>query len=323
MKSVIISDSIQRVFLALVLLSQLAGHGLFAQQIQRKVIASGGYSGAGGGIHLSSTLGEAVVTTQYGADRVLTQGFQQGEDCTLAIATTGSDLACHGDTVGTASITINGGNPPYSILWSNGETGVQLSNLPVGTYYVTITDAAGCTLESMAEVTQPPALLIALDTIFEASAGQNNGAIEVSVAGGSPPYQFSWTGPDGFSSSDEDLSQVPSGVFSLSITDVNGCTAEQVFEVDEITATREPLWASVLRYGPNPAKDKLWVALPPQMLSDAEIALFDGTGRLLPLPFSKTGQHWVWELKDQASRLILIRIKWQGEEVSRKVLKID
>jgi hypothetical protein len=48
-------------------------------------------------------------------------------------------------TPGSATASVSGGTPPYTYLWSNGETTATAVNLPQGTYTVTVTDASNCT----------------------------------------------------------------------------------------------------------------------------------------------------------------------------------
>lgn len=64
----------------------------------------------------------------------------------------------------------------------------------------------------------------------EPSAG-GNGSIDIDVTGGTPPYTFDWTGPGGFTASTEDLTDLDAGVYSVTITDDNGC----ILEVTDIT----------------------------------------------------------------------------------------
>jgi len=60
------------------------------------------------------------------------------------IEITKTDETCIGYNNGTATVIITGGTPPYSILWSTGETTETIKNLSPGVYTVTVIDANGC-----------------------------------------------------------------------------------------------------------------------------------------------------------------------------------
>jgi len=62
----------------------------------------------------------------------------------LNLATTKSDVNCHGGNDGNAKVIPSGGTPNYSYLWSNGATTDVINNLSTGNYSVTVTDANGC-----------------------------------------------------------------------------------------------------------------------------------------------------------------------------------
>lgn len=58
------------------------------------------------------------------------------------------DASCSGND-GSITANVSGGTAPYTYLWSNGNTGATIQNLAPGTYGVNITDAAGCTVQTM------------------------------------------------------------------------------------------------------------------------------------------------------------------------------
>jgi hypothetical protein len=51
-----------------------------------------------------------------------------------------------GNYDGSASVSISGGTPPYSVLWNNGQTDSTIVYLEMGLYSVTVTDANGCSI---------------------------------------------------------------------------------------------------------------------------------------------------------------------------------
>ena len=119
---------------------------------------------------------------------------------------------------GTVTLSVSYGIPPYSYQWSNGSTTQNLSNLPVGNYDVTVTDAAGCTVLTDASISMIPAPLIS-STFVQPICGASNGSIDITASGGTQPYAYLWnTG-----ATTEDLNSITDGVYSVTVTDANFC----------------------------------------------------------------------------------------------------
>ncbi|GIV34145.1 MAG: hypothetical protein KatS3mg031_1680 [Chitinophagales bacterium] len=68
---------------------------------------------------------------------------------------------------GAISVTPSGGTPPYSYLWSDGETSSIITDLAPGVYTVTITDNTGCVLVDSAEVLQTGLVALNLKVFLE------------------------------------------------------------------------------------------------------------------------------------------------------------
>ena len=137
-----------------------------------------------------------------------------------------TNVSCNGGSNGFIDITPSGGTPNYTFLWSTTETTEDIGGLTAGSYTVTVTDANGCFLDSTFNVTEPPVITITTDSITDVLCyGGNNGAVYITVTGGTLPYGFAWTGPGIFSSSDEDIDTLTAGIYNLTLTDGNGCIA--------------------------------------------------------------------------------------------------
>jgi hypothetical protein len=139
---------------------------------------------------------------------------------------TGSDHGLAIDDL-TATLTNTGGGILYS--WSNGATTEDISGLAAGNYTVTVTAGNG-TASASYSVTQPPAVV--------ASASSNSPICDGSVlnlfAGGGNSY--SWVGPNGFSSGDQNPSitsatTAASGTYTVTVTDANSCTGTATTDV--------------------------------------------------------------------------------------------
>lgn len=119
----------------------------------------------------------------------------------------------------------------YTFVWSNGSVTEDLSNLGAGTYTVTVSAGGACT--STAALTVPsdvPPPSIA-DNIAAATCGQASGSVDLNITGSPGPYNFNWSN----ASTNEDLSSVVSGSYTVTVTAANGCTAVESFTVPENT----------------------------------------------------------------------------------------
>lgn len=134
--------------------------------------------------------------------------------------------SCFGAKDGSIEVGANGGTAPYAYAWDNGGLGSALSNIVAGTYVVTVSDQNGCELSQTVNLAQPPLVEIILDEIQPPNcAGQHTGFIAISVQGGTGGYIYHWSND----TSSEDLVGIGTGQFSVTVTDLAGCTAIQDF----------------------------------------------------------------------------------------------
>ncbi len=140
-----------------------------------------------------------------------------------------SNVACNGDNDGTTTAGISGGTPPFSFQWdsnANNQTSQTAVNLTAGSYTVTVTDDNGCTVSGTATVTQPTALQLSITNEDIACFGNNTGTADLQIIGGSLPYQsINWVGPNSFTATTEDISNLYAGTYNVVVTDANGCIA--------------------------------------------------------------------------------------------------
>ncbi len=127
------------------------------------------------------------------------------------------------------NITFNpaGGKPPYSYLWKDGATTNPRTNLPAGTYAVTVSDASNCQKKDTSFVLVPLELNIT-QKIDSADCGKANGRIEVVTV--NKIKSAVWQDNPTNSLVRENLKP---GRYTLTLTDVNGCIKRFDFEVGE------------------------------------------------------------------------------------------
>ncbi|MEZ4990989.1 MAG: SdrD B-like domain-containing protein, partial [Saprospiraceae bacterium] len=174
-----------------------------------------------------------TVTDAHGCTE--TAGFTINEPTELVInvaGTTIDDVECNGDASGTIDLVVSGGTTPYTFNWSNGQTTEDLSGLAAGIYDVTVTDAHGCEDLATFEIEEASDLYVDVDAtelMHVDCYGDNTGAIDLVVGGGTPAYTFAWSN----GATTEDLTNIPAGIYEVTVTDENGCNEIERFTIEE------------------------------------------------------------------------------------------
>jgi large repetitive protein len=139
----------------------------------------------------------------------------------------GSQISCASSNNGTATVTAVGGTGAFSYLWINGQTTANITGLQASNYPVTATDASGCRISSTISVT-PPAILNISTAITSNYNGfniscfnSNNGTATATATGGTGAYTYLWSGGQNGSNA----ANMSSGVYTVTVTDINGCIA--------------------------------------------------------------------------------------------------
>ncbi len=184
----------------------------------------------GDGTGISMGLGnggyDVTITDQDGCSVISDSIFLSSTSGINAGIQLKTEPLCHGDNNGSLWVAVINGTQPLSYIWSNGQTGERITDLAPDTYAVTITDGNGCIeILSDLEITQPDSLNIFLDGAENVRCfGEEDGRIEITVSGGTPDYSYSWSN----GSNSPDLFDLPEGLYSLTVSDINGCS--QVLE---------------------------------------------------------------------------------------------
>ncbi len=80
-------------------------------------------------------------------------------------------------------------------------------------------------MTGVVNVTPNPAITMATNLVENVKCfGSNEGKISITPAGGTAPYTFLWTGPGAYSSTNEDITGLYAGNYTVTITDNRGCT---------------------------------------------------------------------------------------------------
>ena len=130
--------------------------------------------------------------------------------------------SCAGDTNAVIEIQGNSAYPPHTITWWNGTQGNTINNLSAGTYTATIQDGRGCIDSLELQVTEPAPLSVQATAQNLLCFSGIDGEINLSISGGTPPYQASVNGIPGNTTNDS----LPTGNYTVLISDSAGCTVD-------------------------------------------------------------------------------------------------
>lgn len=148
----------------------------------------------------------------------------------VTISYTVTDAACNATPTGSIDVSMNGtGTPPYTYDWTSlASTNEDQSGLYQGTYPLEVTDYNGCLATASITVSEPLAPL-ATDMLLTPNVdvscfGYSDGQVSTDVTGGTPPYSYSWSNSTMVFASDSPvLSNIPSDIYTVVVTDANGC----------------------------------------------------------------------------------------------------
>jgi len=172
------------------------------------------------------------ITDANGCTATVCQTISQPSGLSVSISST--NITCCGIGDGTATVSILGGTPPYSILWSTTATGNSITQLTPGTYTVVVTDANNCSDDASVLITEPPCLSATLAGVDITCFGLNNGSLTLSVLGGTPGYSYNWSVPAGFTGDPTTDPLIP-GQYCVTVTDANGCVSDDCVTINEPT----------------------------------------------------------------------------------------
>jgi hypothetical protein len=193
------------------------------------VVASGGTApynfvwsnGLAGASATGLTAGAYTVTVTDAAACAFTLSQNINQPAILNLSAFATNITCSGANNGSINTTVTGGTPNYTFVWSTGAATQNLSALATGAYGLTITDANGCTANTSRTITQPTnALAVATTATNIACNGGGNGAVSTTVSGGTAAYSFVWSN----GATSQNIAGLSTGVYSVSVTDANGCT---------------------------------------------------------------------------------------------------
>jgi len=162
-----------------------------------------------------------------------------------------TNALCVGESSGSILANVTGGKGSYTYAWSDGQSGNRATNLAVGSYTLSVTDANGCLVQQLIAIDEPDtALTVAITQAFQGcSGGKDNRAIALARGGTGTTYTYAWSdGKTGTS-----VGNLDSISYTVTVTDANGCRATNELVMKDLL----PIDAKIIQKPPtcNNAKD--------------------------------------------------------------------
>ncbi|MDX2250627.1 MAG: PKD domain-containing protein [Bacteroidia bacterium] len=191
-----------------------------------------------------------------------------------------TNVVCPDDTDGSITISVSGGTAPYSFLWSNGDTTEDLTNVGVGAYSGTLTDANGCTFSS------PTLTITNTDSLPAAAFDYGTVGAAVNFSNTTPNgTSYIWAFGDGDSSTLENPTHLyaTNDQFIVSLTVTNNCGTTTITDTVLITQVgiEDDLLAAHVSIYPNPTHGAFDIKFDQISLDEAEVVLATVEGKLI------------------------------------------
>lgn len=197
------------------------------------------------------------------------------EPDSLEVLVTTTGITCHDVNNGALVVDAVGGTPNYTFYLNGNETNGQLINdLSPGDYEVYVEDDNGC-ISSTENFTlvNPPMLQSSIDPTIESSPGALDGMAEITVSGGTAPYEIVWSDPN--SQTGNLAVYLTNGWYLATITDANGCELIDSVYMNTVSLTESQLTTPFVY--PNPTTDFLQIA----NIIIKDYFIYDAQGKLI------------------------------------------
>ncbi len=162
----------------------------------------------------------ATVTDSLGC--MISDTVEVGAENVLTASSVVTDILCFNDENGAIDLSTQGTSGPVAYTWSTGQTTEDIDSLEAGYYSVLIIDSLECIIEVDSILVDQPDTLLILPSVVQIPGcnGQTLGTVTALPLGGTMPYDYLWS-----NQMIEDTINVMQGMYSVTVTDQNDCTA--------------------------------------------------------------------------------------------------
>ncbi len=196
------------------------------------------------------------------------ESFEITEPAPLLANATIEHIVCANDEQGSIYLQTLGGTAPYTYIWNNGVSNLNLVNIQGGDYTITITDFHNCIFNNSYTVNANDSLIMDAD-IIHSNEGSDNGSIIVSVSGGGGEYTYSWDSGQ----QTPVLTGLAPGSYTITVTDEAGCFITETFMIGTVNVESDLTAEEAVKVYPNPASQVLYVETTAGFCTEAGISV--------------------------------------------------
>ena len=234
------------------------------------------------------------------------------------------DVSCNGASNGAATITVVGGQAPYTYLWSNGASNATVNNLSAGSNSVTVTDNSGLTSSATVTISEPTSISINIDEVLAENGDAMDGSISISVMGGTGSYSFEWLLEEELISITEDPSNLAAGTYTLLIYDANDCLFEQEIIVDRLTSIIDQALDANIKIFPNPSNGQFLMSIHSNIVRSYQFEVYNSVGQqiLMAEAINITNYDQSFDLSQQAAGMYWLKISSKEKVAVKKLILV-
>ncbi len=243
-----------------------------------------------------------------------TNTFSITQPDSLTISALVNNISCYLQNNGNVLITATGGTPVYAISWSGGLTGFNPLSLAAGVYSYTVTDNNQCSKSSSVTITQPDSLVLTGTVTNVTAPGGNDGAITLSISGGTPNYEYLWDD----NTQTANRNNLQAGLYTVVVTDDKGCTKQATFTVSQpssVGVIGEVIWLKNLIVNASAITYEVELGA----ASDVSVAIYNAAGQMVKTTTSTTATYNTIDVTDLNSGVYLLQFKSAAGVVTRRV----
>lgn len=244
--------------------------------------------------------------------------------CNINSSISFTNASCADQSDGVAQVMAPDADSSYTYLWSNGATSALADNLLPGTYAVTISAGEACQSVAFVNI-GPSAISMNIEQISDESSVGQDGAIDVQISGGTPPYSYFWMSSGQAIGTTEDLTGLKGGNYILQVTDAKGCTfVSEMINVGSLVASTHLEESTFVEVQPNPNSGNFLLSIQLRQQEKVQIEISDAAGQVIQrFPSVLLLKEAISiHLKGQAAGLYLVHLRIGAQKITKRVIVI-